>query len=420
VIPRLLGRPRSDGDDGAESRGHLVKRAVILAATAPLLRASAAGTTFAVKAASAQRRGILMFPDVPNPAPTVALAASVALDELLVLSMGVLGSLASQADYDRSSPELDDAVRFYDTNGWLDDAADYFDAPPVPRDVTIELVRQRRGPVEALRFASEWEPRADEPGRDRWLSFDANRDVHATMLRHDDGPRPWLVVVHGQGMGRRSDVDFFRVRRLHQELGVNVLVPVLPLHGPRRAGSRPEQQFVSNVYPVNNTLGLAQSVWDLRRLLAWLREAEDATTVGLYGFSLGSYVSSLLSTLDDDLACIVSVVPSGDLAEALRTSEPGLPSRRRAHRALHDERSELVHRVVSPLTRPCRVAKERRFIVAGQGDRIAVPPGATQLWRHWDEPAIKWRPRGHVTTAWSADYDDHLLAILRRSGLAHA
>ena len=111
-------------------------------------------------------------------------------------------------------------------------------------------------------------------------------------------------------------------------------------------------------------------------------------------------------------------MPSGDLAEALRTSEPGLPSKRRAHRALHDERSDLVHGVVSPLTRPCRVPKDRRFIVAGQGDRIAVPAGATQLWRHWDEPSIKWRPRGHVTTAWSADYDDHLVEILRASGVA--
>jgi hypothetical protein len=418
VTPRPLDPPGANGD-ASESRAHLLRRVALLAVTAPLLRAGAAGSAFAVRAAAAQRRGVAMFADVPNPAPTVALAASVALDELLVLSMGLLGSMGSHADYERSSSELDDAARFYEDHGWADDARGYFEPPPPPLEVSISSERTRRGSLESLRFASEWEPRPGEPGRDRWLDFAANREVHATMLRHDDGPRPWLVCIHGQGMGRRTDIEFFRLRRLHRDLGVNVLVPVLPLHGPRRAGARPEQQFVSNVYPVNNTLGLAQSIWDLRRLLAWLRDEEDATTIGLYGFSLGSYVSSLLSTLDDDLTCIVSVVPSGDLAEALRTSEPGLPSKRRAHRALHDERSELVHRVVSPLTRPCLVAKERRFIVAGQGDRIAVPPGATQLWRHWEQPAIKWRPRGHVTTAWSSDYDDHLLAILRASGLVH-
>ena len=420
MISRILRRPQPDHDAAAESRAHVLTRAVVLAASVPLLRASAAGTTFAVRAASAQRRGVEMVPDMPNPAPSLMLAASVALDELLMLSMGVLGSISSQADYGRGSSELDDAVRFYDANGWLDDAAGYFEAPPSPRDVTIETAQHRRGPLEVLRFESAWEPRAAEPGGDRWLACLANREVHATMLRHDDGPRPWLVCVHGQGMGRRTDLEFFRLRRLHEELGINVLVPVLPLHGPRRAGARQDQHFVSNVYPVNNVLGLAQSAWDLRRCLAWLREHEGASTVGLFGFSLGSYVGSLVSTLDDDLACIVSVVPSGDLAEALRTSEPGLPSKRRAHRELHDERSDLVHGVVSPLTRPCRVPKERRFIVAGQGDRIAVPAGATQLWRHWEEPSIKWRPRGHVTTAWSADYDNHLIEILRASDVAIA
>jgi hypothetical protein len=420
VIPRLLGRPQSDGDDETQSRGSLLKRVAIVAATAPLLRAGAAGTTFTVRAASAQRRGVSMYPDVPNPEPSLALAASVALDELMLLSMGLLGSIGSQDDYDRSSSELDDAVRFYEANGWADDADAYFAPPPAPRDVSIASASNRRGALEELRFESEWAPRVGEPGRDRWLSFDANREVHGTMLRHDDGPRPWLVFVHGQGMGRRADLEFFRARRLHRDLGINVLVPVLPLHGPRREGARIDQQFVSNIYLANNVLGLAQSVWDLRRVLAWLREHEGAPSIGLFGFSLGSYVSSLLSTLDGDLACIVSVVPSGDLADALRTSEPALPSKRRAHRALHDARSETIHRVVSPLTRPCRIPKDRRFIIAGQGDRIAVPAGAAQLWRHWDEPAIKWRPRGHVTTAWSADYNDHLADILRASGLAHA
>jgi len=79
-----------------------------------------------------------------------------------------------------------------------------------------------------------------------------------------------------------------------------------------------------------------------------------------------------------------------------------------------------VHSVVSPLTRPCLVPRDRRFIIAGLGDRIAVPSGAAALWRHWDEPAIEWRPRGHLTTARSGHYDEHVFGILRASGLAAA
>jgi hypothetical protein len=76
-----------------------------------------------------------------------------------------------------------------------------------------------------------------------------------------------------------------------------------------------------------------------------------------------------------------------------------------------------VHRVVSPVARPCLVPRDRRFIVAGQADRVASPSGAAELWRHWEEPSILWRPRGHVTTARPPEYDDHLLAVLGASGL---
>ena len=279
-------------------------------------------------------------------------------------------------------------------------------------------MHRRDGAVEIHRFSSDWEPYPDEPGRERWLALAANRNAYAMVLRHEGGPRPWLVAVHGQGMGRLSDIGRLRARQVHEDLGVNVALPVLPLHGSRRAGLRPEQQFVSNVYPVNNVLGLSQSMWDLRRLLAWLREDQAAPSVGVLGLSLGSYACSLLATLDGDLACVIAVVPSGDMAEPLRAAEPLGSSKRRAHRLAHDWRATLLHRVVSPLVRPCLVPKERRFIVAGQGDRVASPAGAASLWRHWDEPEILWRPRGHLTTARSAVYDDYLASVLRSSGLS--
>ena len=49
------------------------------------------------------------------------------------------------------------------------------------------------------------------------------------------GPRPWVVCVHGALMGRGSvDLRLFRARHLHEQLGLNVLLPVMPLHGPRK------------------------------------------------------------------------------------------------------------------------------------------------------------------------------------------
>ena len=82
-------------------------------------------------------------------------------------------------------------------------------------------------------------PHPGEPGRERWLAYEANRTGHAWLLKHPGPPRPWLVCVPGYRMGRPA-VDFtgFRAGWLYKTLGLNVAIPVIPLHGPRRVGSR--------------------------------------------------------------------------------------------------------------------------------------------------------------------------------------
>jgi len=387
-----------------------------LAIAATPLAAGLAGAREIVRADTARRRGVTTRDGVPVPEPSIGLGVAAAVDALLTTPMPLLSSLGSPEHYATASAELDAAVRYYGEAGWLEAPQLRHRRPDAPREVQIETVSPG---MEVARFDSGWQPEAGEPGRERWLTFLANERVPVRLLRHPGAPRPWLVAVHGQGMGRPSDVTMMHVHRLHDELGINVALPVLPLHGPRSCGFSPSQQFASNVFATNNVLGLTQSVWDVRRLLRWLREDQQAPAVGLLGVSLGSYVGNLLSTLEGDLACLVAVVPTSDLAASMRRAVPVTRAKRRLHRQVHDDRSVLVHRVVSPLARPCLVPHRRRHIVAGQVDRIAPPSDAAQVWRHWDEPSIAWCPRGHVTAWHGAAYDDHIASLLTSSGLRH-
>ena len=84
----------------------------------------------------------------------------------------------------------------------------------------------------------DWEPHPAAPGHDRWTGDDRNARVHVGLLRHGDGPRPWMVLIHGAEMGRPEvDARMFRAQRIHEELGVDVAMPVLPRHGPRASES---------------------------------------------------------------------------------------------------------------------------------------------------------------------------------------
>ena len=388
----------------------------VAALASPVVAAGLSGAREVVRADAARRRGVTTRDDVPVPEPSLGLGMAAAVDALLAAPMPLLSSLGSTADYAVASAELEAAVRYYGDAGWLDAPRLRHRRPNPPSDVQISALSSG---MEVARFDSGWRPDPGEPGGERWRTLRANERVPVRLLRHPGPPRPWLVAVHGQGMGRPSDIKMLRGRRLHDELGINIALPVLPLHGPRSCGLSPSRQFASNVFAMNNVLGLTQSVWDIRRLLRWLRDDQQAPSVGLLGVSLGAYVSNLLSTVESDLACLVAVVPTSDLAASMRDAAPVTPAKRRLHRTVHDKRSVLVHQVVSPLAGPCLVPHQRRHIVAGQVDRIAPPHGAAQLWRHWDEPSIAWCPRGHVTAWRGADYDDHIASVLSSSGVRH-
>ena len=57
-----------------------------------------------------------------------------------------------------------------------------------------------------------------------------------------------------------------------------------------------------------------------------------------------------------------------------------------------------------PLNYPPLVAKERRIIITGLGDRMAPPGQAVLLWEHWDRCAMHWFPGNHVLHVSQLDY----------------
>src|SRR3954451_153948 len=190
---------------------------------------------------AARGRSVPVYPDPPAPRPTPGLALQGAMDELILAAMKSPKRYPRRLDYDRVGGEVMAGAEMFEGRGWLERPLEYHRTPPVVDTAVITGDRTWNVRYEHLTFESGYEPWPGEPGRDRWLAFEANRTAHAYVLRHrdDDGdrPRPWLVCVHGFGTGRATmDFPAFRAKRLHEQLGFNVILPVLPMHGPRNAG----------------------------------------------------------------------------------------------------------------------------------------------------------------------------------------
>ncbi|POX88996.1 hypothetical protein C3469_12610 [Mycobacterium kansasii] len=352
--------------------------------------------------------------ELPIARPTIALAAQAFRDEIVLMGLKARRPVSAGHVFERIRDEVAAGVEFYGNRGWLAWPRGFFGDPPPLPDVTVRKVKDRRRTFYRLHFDSGYAPHAGEPGAGRWRGYTANNREYALLLRHPE-PRPWLVCVHGTEMGRAPlDLALFRSWKLHDELGLNIVMPVLPMHGPRARGL-PKGAVFPGEDVLDNVHATAQGVWDIRRLLSWIRLQEPESLIGLNGLSLGGYIASLVASLEEGLTCAILGVPVADLVELLGR-----------HSGLHrdDPRrdtvkmAEPIGRMISPLSLTPLVPMAGRFIYAGVADQLVHPrEQVTRLWEHWGKPEIVWYPGGHTGFFRSRPVQRFVEEALQQSGL---
>jgi hypothetical protein len=334
---------------------------------------------------------------VPAPDTGPALAARAAVNELMMCGL-ILTSwpVTVGTTAVRVQREAADAHRLFEENGWFSDPLSYHQDPPPLEDPEIEVVDHKGRRVEHLSFESLYEPHEDEPGRERWLSYKRNPVAHAYILRHQHESRPWLICVHGIRMGTLGkSMMRFQPEYLHEELGLNVIMPVLPMHGPRDTGGLVSGERVLSGDVMDTLHTGAQAMWDLRRLIYWLRESEKAPAVGALGHSLGGYAVSLLASLEKDLDCVIAGNPAVDPSHLFWTNALAVATHSLSAQGIREETLKALLRPVSPLALEPVVPHEGRAIFAGVVDRVVPPVQAHSLWSHWQEPRIAWYQGAH-------------------------
>ena len=338
-----------------------------------------------------------------------------AVDRALLRMMMTRSRFPESEDVERVGAEIRATHSHVDTGGYLSAPEGFHPAPDAPRTLYVRKGRHLGLRFSRVSFDSGFEPTGAAPVRDRWLSYRANRTAHACVLRHDDDkPRPWLFCLHGLGTGAAwMDLPAFRAQRIHQELGVNVVLPLLPLHGARRERGMHRGAMLSFEL-VDTVQALAQAVWDVRRLLAWARQ-EGADRIGLFGLSVGAYTASLVAGLEPcDL--LLAGIPFADIPSLYDGHTPPDMRVLAAEHGMPDRELQELFRVVSPHSLRPRAPLECRYIFAGLADHVTPPAQAEQLWELWDRPTIEWFDGGHVSFYWSKPVDRFIDRVMYDNG----
>ena len=354
---------------------------------------------------------------VPTPSNRIGMAAKVAIDEVLLAYFVSSANVPTGTKIAQDVAEVGELTRALEEQGWLASPADMHRAPTAPDKFEL-LPREASGKnFEHLIFDSGFEPPAGLPGAQRWLDYTSNRRMHAWVFRHNGPPRPWLLGIHGYRMGVPfMDFSLFDIDYLHHKLGLNLILPILPLHGPRRAYKRSGSGYLDGNI-IDMLHAQTHALWDVRSALAWVRQAQSAEQVGVMGYSLGGYNTALLSSLEGDLSCAIAGIPLTDMAAAVWRHMPELQRRQLQMQGLDVAQIQRVLTPVSPLALTPRISHEKRYIFAATGDQLVPSDQAVRLYNHWQQPETLWYQGSHLSVRREAGVRRFVADALANAGL---
>lgn len=257
--------------------------------------------------------------------------------------------------------------------------------PDELRPTTIRRRRFGRSRYEQVMF--EHDPHLPASLATEGFGGSATAVVH--LCRSGDEPRPWLVWVHGAGQGQPIDLVFSRARRLQEQLGYNIALPVQPGCGVR--GDR--WPTYPNMDPLNNLAGMIRVVSEVRAVIRWLRPQASALAVS--GVSMGSPVAGMVAHLEEaDAVAVYTPIFGLNAMIAAHLGRWG-PS---VHDTIDLLRSEPVERVMSVVDYQAVAPTpppERRLIVGAWHDQMALREPAERLHERWGGE-LYWHRGSHV------------------------
>ncbi|HEX5256149.1 MAG TPA: PHB depolymerase family esterase [Mycobacterium sp.] len=210
------------------------------------------------------------------------------------------------------------------------------------------------------------------------------------LCRHRDGPRPWLVWVHGAGQGGTEDLLLSRIGRIHHKLGFNVALPVQPGHGCRRR----QWPVYPDMDPLGNVAGMMRAVSEVRAVVRWVQP--QATAVVVAGISMGTPVAALVSHLEKQIDAVALCTPILGLNAMIARHLQRWGSSRDGFRELLE--SPVVTQltsVIDPLAVTPSPPPDRRLIVGAWHDRMAMREPANALQERWGGQ-LYWYDGSHV------------------------
>ncbi len=227
--------------------------------------------------------------------------------------------------------------------------------------------------------------------------------VHAGV-KH---PAPCLLLLQGLGLGKEAMLPFARFFATGGYASFMLDDSGEPVTASNSMAALPnwssEDQMAG--YLVSHSVA---SVLNLRRGLDWLclREDIDHRRIAVVGFSLGSMIGTILTSVDHRICAAVLVSSGGDLAQILVDEARGGVAFGRYYAKLIEsvDSNTLAEQLttIDPINYVASIAPRPVLMTHGTADRVIAPNSATSLYQAARQPKqLVWFDGwGHFPPLW--------------------
>jgi dienelactone hydrolase len=223
-----------------------------------------------------------------------------------------------------------------------------------------------------------------------------NNTVHGRLytVKKSWTDKPTLVLLHGWNAHAAYRTLFPHLARRLTKRGVNVAMFELPYHSRRKPRGREAiRNFLSGDL-VHVAQATHQAMADARALIAWLNE-QGSPRIGLWGISLGAWLSGMLACTESRVDFAVLMTPVARMDRLIAEVDFCAPIRRSLGGATVRLDS------LNLASRRPKVTPDNILVVASEHDLFAPIATIEELCAAWGGPEL-WRPRhGHISVLMS-------------------
>jgi dienelactone hydrolase len=236
-----------------------------------------------------------------------------------------------------------------------------------------------------------------------------NNTVHGRLytVKNSWQDKPTVVLLHGWNAQTAYRTLFPHLARRLTKRDVNVAMFELPYHSQRKPrGKGAIKNFLSGdlVHVAQST---HQAMADARALIAWLK-AQGCPRIGLWGISLGAWLSGMLVCTDSRVDFAVLMTPVARMDRLIAEIDFCAPIRR----SLGGAKVRLDF--LNLATHRLKVTPDNILLVASEHDLFAPIATIEELCEAWGGPEL-WRPRhGHISVLMSRSVMERTIGWVTR------